>query len=366
MGLEDGAAGAVEVEGVVFEERAAAQAPVHHPEGAVERGRLPVALGAEADALGHEPLRCQAGYLVEAFKLGVVDVVGAEVVEVGGEGLGALGLEARAYGELGLGGVPYGLVSVGAGHGHITLAYIHAVVLGYQGVDVGVGHGLVILHELAHGTVVDMVSQLHLGSHLVAVGHGDIVHLVAEAQHQHVAGIGHGGGHAAPHGYALERGGVFPVADHHFAAHVETGADVAKLAVAVGALVEVHEVHVHRIPGYLGIVLCVEVEQRLAQLLQAVYPHLGGREGVHPGDDADALAVGVGLEHHALDVFRRHHGAFVYDLHGDGAGGVDAVDHFAGVRLYDAHGFLTVEHLCAGDPPYFKIVKHVCISILED
>jgi hypothetical protein len=68
----------------------------------------------------------------------------------------------------------------------------------------------------------------------------------------------------------------------------ETGLDVAELAVAVRGLVEVHEVHVDLRPGQLDIGLGVQVQQRLAERVEPGDPHLGGGEGVHPGDDAHA------------------------------------------------------------------------------
>ena len=67
------------------------------------------------------------------------------------------------------------------------------------------------------------------------------------------------------------------------------GQDEPVLAVAVGRLVQVHEPHVDLRPGQLAIELRVQVRQRLLQLVEPVDPHLRGREGVHPGDHADAL-----------------------------------------------------------------------------
>ena len=53
--LQDGTVGAIEVQGIVFEE-GAAYALAHDPYGAVERGRLPVTFRAKAIAFGHETL----------------------------------------------------------------------------------------------------------------------------------------------------------------------------------------------------------------------------------------------------------------------------------------------------------------------
>ena len=44
----------------------------------------------------------------------------------------------------------------------------------------------------------------------------------------------------------------------------ETRKDVAELAVAMRALVQVHKVHIHGLPRYLSIVLRVQMQQWLA------------------------------------------------------------------------------------------------------
>ena len=103
---------------------------------------------------------------------------------------------------------------------------------------------------------------------------------------------------------------------------------MAELDVSVSALVEVHEVHVDFVPGDFGVVLGVEVEERLLQLLQTLDPHFGGREGVHPSDDTHTLVVVVCSEHHSLDFLGAVGSAFINNLHGDIAGGVEALDHF--------------------------------------
>ena len=77
----------------------------------------------------------------------------------------------------------------------------------------------------------------------------------------------------------------------------EAGKDEAVLAVAVGCLVEVHEVHVDRVVRKLFICLRVQMKERLVQELQALDPHLGRGEGVHPCDDADAVIIAHDLLH---------------------------------------------------------------------
>src|SRR5450756_1137594 len=62
-----------------------------------------------------------------------------------------------------------------------------------------------------------------------------------------------------------------------------------KLSVAVGGLIEIHEVHVDQAPWEIAVELRMEMEEWLREGLKSGDPHSGRREGVHPGDHADAL-----------------------------------------------------------------------------
>ena len=121
-----------------------------------------------------------------------------------------------------------------------------------------------------------MITKHLFGSNLVAVGHGNIVHLVAKAQYQAVLGICPSGADALPDSDVLLCFLVLPVADDRLAGLAHAAEDVCILTVAVCALVEIHEVHVHSLVWNVLVVLCVEVQKRLAQNLKSVYPHLGG------------------------------------------------------------------------------------------
>ena len=94
VSLKNRALGTVKVEGVILKERATAVKTLAHvPECAVKSSRLPVALSTETVTFGHEALRCKTGNLIETYKLGIVDVLSTEVVEVGSEALCTLGSE---------------------------------------------------------------------------------------------------------------------------------------------------------------------------------------------------------------------------------------------------------------------------------
>ena len=234
---------------------------------------------------------------------------------------------------------------------------IETEVLGNEGVDILVLDGVEIRHNLAEGHVVHMVSETHLGLDLVSVGHRYIVHLVAEADDAAVLGVGPCSGNPLPHGDVLERLLVLPVSYHGLVALAHAREDMAELAVTVGALVEVHEVHVHGVPGNLLVELGMEMQQGLAQALHSVYPHLRGREGVHPGDDAYAPGLGLGPRHYVHDFGRRVGGALVYEFHGKEAGFVHSVHHLLRMSVYLHDGVASVEELRAGDEPHFEIFK---------
>ena len=147
------------------------------------------------------------------------------------------------------------------------------------------------------------------------------------------------------------------MADNNLAAQTHAGADMAELAVAVSALVEVHEVHVDFIPGYLGIELGVEMQQRLGELLQAMNPHFSRRECVHPGDYTHTFLAVVGSFHQLGHFARRVGGAFIYDFYREIAGIVEAIHHLfrVGINLYN--GVTAIEKLGAGDPPHLIVFK---------
>ena len=202
-----------------------------------------------------------------------------------------------------------------------------------------------------------MIAQTLLKLHAVAVGHSHVVHVHTKHQAAYVLGIGNTGCHTGPNGNLLLSLFALPVTADHLAGHAHTGADVSELDVAVGTLVQVHEVHVHGVPGYLGVILCVEMEQWFLQCLQTLNPHLCGREGVHPGDDTDALLIVVGGLHHGFHFLAAVGSAFVNHFNGDVAALVESGHHILGVCVYLYHGVASIEQLCTSHPPNLEIVE---------
>ncbi|MNV95127.1 hypothetical protein D3C71_1899870 [compost metagenome] len=65
------------------------------------------------------------------------------------------------------------------------------------------------------------------------------------------------------------------MARDHAVLLAHTSTDKPELTATVGGLVQVHKVHIHAVPGNLGIKLGMELEQRLIEDRQAGNPHFG-------------------------------------------------------------------------------------------
>ena len=159
-----------------------------------------------------------------------------------------------------------------------------------------VGDSIDLGDEIADAVAVNLEAEFDLGSDFIALGDGNITHVVAKAGKLGALPVVPGMGGTHPSGDAILDLGVGPVADHHFAAETEARVDEPGLAVSVGRLVQVHEIHVNGLPRQVAIELGVEVKKGLLERSEAADPHLRGREGVHPKNEAGAVVVGVGLD----------------------------------------------------------------------
>ena len=82
------------------------------------------------------------------------------------------------------------------------------------------------------------------------------------------------------------------MADDDLAREAHPRVNEAELPVAVRGLVEIHEVHVDRVPREVTIELRVEMHERLLKRVQPAHPHLRWRKRVHPQDEAGAVRIG--------------------------------------------------------------------------
>jgi len=185
--------------------------------------------------------------------------------------------------------------------------------------------------EVADAVAVDGETEFHLGRDLVALGDRDLAHVVTEADEAGALPILPRAGGAHPGGDAVVHLGVGPVADDNFAREAHARVDEPGLAVAVGGLVEVHEIHVDRAPREVAIELGVEVEERFLQQREAADPHLGRRKCVHPQHEAGAGGGGVGVDADLRDLVGRREKFLEDDLVGEALRGVETLDDFLGI-----------------------------------
>ena len=208
---------------------------------------------------------------------------------------------------------------------------------------------------MPHRPIVHLPAQLDLGLYLVALSDRHIPHVVAEPDDPQL--MGEGVAHRCPHpgGQLVLYRLVLPVAGDDLPGQTHPGPDESVLPVAVGGLVQVHEVHVDLLVGDLPAILGGQVAVGLLQQIKAVDPHLAGGEGVAPGDDAAALLVVVGVLHHLGDLGVRLHGGLVYHLAGQVAGGVQRICHLGGPLSHCLQHLGTVQKLTAYNKPELTV-----------
>ena len=166
-----------EVIRVVLHERRPARASGRHGLQRVdEGGRLPVALPAEAVAVGHQPLHGEARQLTEA----------TEILEVRRERAVAAVVEELAQPSLDAAGIAQRLGSFTA------RSQLGSDVVGVQAgsddlVDGGVGYFVDARDEVVHPVRVHRDAEAMLRLDLVTFGDGDVAHVVAEAHEAQVA-----------------------------------------------------------------------------------------------------------------------------------------------------------------------------------
>ena len=102
--------------------------------------------------------------------------------------------------------------------------------------------------QVADAVAVDREAESRLRLDLVAVGDGDLAHVVAEPRDAEPVRLVPAGGGACPRSRGARPRRVLPVADDRLAVPAEPRLDERELAVAVGRLVQVHEVHVDARP----------------------------------------------------------------------------------------------------------------------
>ncbi len=336
---------------VLHERRAALEPGAHHLADANERGRLPVALARESVAVCHQALHGEPRQLPEA----------AEILEGVREGQERAVLEEPAQAGLDPGRVPQRLAlrAVLPQRGHELVGLL---VLGDQTIDVRVVDRVDRRRQLADAVPVDGDAEANLSLDLVALGDGDLPHVVAEAGEAQRLRLVPPAGRPRPGADPLLDGWVGPVAGDGLPREPQARGHVAELAVAVRRLVQVHEVHVDLGPRQLAVELRVQMEERLLQRAQAGDPHLRGRERVHPGDDPDAAVVPVRLGAERANRLGAPRRRLVDDADRHGLGGVEPCRHLGRVLRDLAQGGLAVHVLAPGHEPDLESVERFHLS----
>ena len=72
--------------------------------------------------------------------------------------------------------------------------------------------------------------------------------------------------------------GILPMTDDHLARFSHAAADIAEFAVAMGRLVQIHEVHVDRRPGQVPVELGVEMHEGLVEGVKPAIHILAGEK----------------------------------------------------------------------------------------
>jgi hypothetical protein len=243
---------------------------------------------------------------------------------------------------------------------HLVLGGLDLVELGvllHEAVDLGVRRLLDPGDEIADAVAVDRVPELPLGGDLVALGDRHLAHVVPEARELEALAVGPSARRPHPDAYGLVDAVFLPMADDDLPVLPQPGADVPELPVAVGGLVQVHEVHVDRAPGQVTVELGVEVGVGLAQRGEAGDPHLRGREGVHPEDEADAGRGRVRLGEEPEHLLRRLDDGLEHDAARDARRAVERLRDGLGVGGDLGERLGPVQVLGAGHEPHFGLLE---------
>jgi hypothetical protein len=117
--------------------------------------------------------------------------------------------------------------------------------------------------QVPHPVGVDAEAQPPLRLDLVALGHRDVAHVVAEARDPPALPVCAGTRGPGPAADPVLDRSILPVADDDRPLEPQSRGEETELPIAVSRLVQVHEVHVDFGPGNLAVVLRVKVEERL-------------------------------------------------------------------------------------------------------
>ena len=156
----------------------------------------------------------------------------------------------------------------------------------HQRIDFRLRHISHCLYQIPDSPGIDLPTQLPLNLHLVALGDRNLPHIVAKAHDLHFPGYRNANGSPHPISDTPEHIRILPIACDDLPRCPKPCRKEAMLPVAMGCLIQIHEIHVNLLVGNLLVVLGGKMAVGLLKFCHAVNPHLGRAEGMAPGDNS--------------------------------------------------------------------------------
>ena len=248
---------------------------------------LIIALRAETDALFHQILGGNARQLCQSV----------QILEGIGKGIHAIGCNKFLDCHL-IAGLFSDSVHIVRGHRIFFRIFCHL------GIDLRLGCLCGQLCQLTDAVIFDFPAIFDFTFQTVAVGHGNVTHIVTKGGDAGVFRNSNGFGHLGKLADLFYHMRVLIISGHDLMRNIQPCQNIAIFTVAMRRLVQIHKIHVDRIVGQLLVGLGVQVQQRFVKLLQTFDPHLCRRKRVHPCNHTDTAVVGLGFSHILQTAFR--------------------------------------------------------------
>ena len=264
MRLQDPFLARYQIIGVILHERGSLRVLhtlCHDLHEAYHRRRLPVAFSCESIPLLHQPLDRKPRQLSKASK----------ITEMCHDRLVVLRLQESLEPDLDSRLHRYMLsefLLISAFQKYLILIIIFFDLR----VNISFGNRLYFCRNFIHRICVDLPSELDLRLYLIALGNGNIPHIIRDPHDTDVAALDHADRRAHPGADLFLNVRILPVSHDDLPLHAKAAEDVSVLSVSMRRLVLVHEVHVNGVIWNLAVELRMEVKQRLSVLLKSKNP----------------------------------------------------------------------------------------------
>src|SRR5690554_2137355 len=144
---------------------------------------------------------------------------------------------------------------------------ISILILSHQGVDFLISHIGDRSNEITYTITIDGIPESDLCFYFVAFGDCYLPHVITEPAVTPSLPVAPRQRRAQPRFHACVNRGILPMTDNHFATKSHARHYETELAIAMGALVQVHKVHVDGLPWNFAIKLRVQMKEWLAEYL---------------------------------------------------------------------------------------------------